>query len=142
MTYLPGRAAQFRLAVLLIIAASCLRVSVCFLHNPMNYLFSDMLRHWTNGVTFPRGGYTGGSDPIIYQVYIGVLHEVIDDNKFLVGMMSAVLSILMPWTYYRAARNVGLQKIPALWVWVLIAWTPSLVAIYHYIMMETLLLFL
>ena len=108
----------------------------------MNYLFSDMLRHWTNGVTFPRGGYTGGSDPIIYQVYIGVLHEVIDDNKFLVGMMSAVLSILMPWTYYRAARNVGLQKIPALWVWVLIAWTPSLVAIYHYIMMETLLLFL
>jgi len=48
----------------------------------------------------------------------------------------------MPWTYYRAARNFGLQKTWALWVWALIAWTPSLLVIYHFIMMETLLLFL
>ncbi len=48
----------------------------------------------------------------------------------------------MPWTYYRAAREFGLRKTPALWVWALIAWTPSLFVIYHYIMMETLLLLL
>ena len=35
-----------------------------------------------------------------------------------------------------------MPKGPALWVWALIAWTPSLLAIYHYIMMETLLLLL
>jgi hypothetical protein len=34
------------------------------------------------------------------------------------------------------AENAGL------WVWALIAWTPSLFVIYHFIMMETLLLLL
>ena len=32
----------------------------------------------------------------------------------------------MPWTYYRAARAFGLQRLPSLWVWAIIAWTPTL----------------
>jgi hypothetical protein len=94
-----------------------------------------------NGLLFPRGGYTGASDPILYQIYISALVRTTLGNRFLVGLASALLSVLMPWTYYRAARDFGLQKIPALWVWLLIAWTPSLFTVYHYIMMETLLLF-
>ena len=135
-----ARSLQYRLLMLLIIAASCVRVLVCFQHNPMDYLVSDMLRHWNNGIYFPRGGYTAAGDPIVYQVYIAVLHRVTRDNRLLVALASAILSVVMPWTYYRAARNFGLEKIPALWVWTLIAWTPSLFVIYHYIMMETLLL--
>jgi hypothetical protein len=46
----------------------------------------------------------------------------------------------MPWTYYRAARDFGMSKLSSMWVWALIAWTPSLMVIYHYVMMETLLL--
>jgi hypothetical protein len=133
---------HYQLLVLLIVAASCLRVFVCFQHNPMDYLFSDMLRHWTNGVFFPRGGFSGASDPIAYQVYVSLLHHLTRDDRLLAALASALLSVLMPWTYYRAARDFGLPKIPALWVWALIAWTPSLFAIYHYIMTETLLLLL
>ena len=142
MNHFSKQPIQYKLLVLLIAAASCVRVFVCFQHNPMDYLWSDPLRHWMNGVRFPRGGYTGAGDPIAYQVYVFVLHRLTGGNKLLVGLASAVLSVLMPWTYYRAARNFGVRKIPALWVWALIAWTPSLLTIYHYIMMETLLLLL
>jgi hypothetical protein len=132
----------YKLLIFLIVAASCFRVFICFGHNPMDYLWSDMLRHWNNGLRFPRGNYTGGADPIVYQVYIWLLRHLTRDNKFLIALASALLSVLMPWTYYRAAREFGLQKMPALWVWALIAWTPSLFVIYHFIMMETMLLLL
>lgn len=133
---------QYKLLVILIVAASCLRVFVCFQHNPMNYLWSDMLRHWNNGGHFPKGGYAGASDPIVYQVYVWLLRRLTWDNKLLIATASALLSVLMPWTYYRAARDFGLTKIPSLWVWTLIAWTPSLLVLYHYLLMETLLLLL
>lgn len=113
---------------------------VCLQHNPMDYLFSDPLRHWLNGLHFPRGGYAAASDPLVYQVYIFALIRITLGNPLAVGLASGLLSVLMPWTYYRAARDFGLAKTPALWVWALIAWTPSLFTIYHYIMMETLLL--
>ncbi len=130
---------QYTLALLVIIG-SCVRMFVCFQHNPMDYLWSDPLRHWLNGLYFPKGGYSAASDPILYQVYIAALLRITLGNRIMVGLTSALLSVLMPWTYYRAARDFGMRKVPALWVWALIAWTPSLFTIYHYIMMETLLL--
>ena len=108
----------------------------------MDYLWSDMLRHWNNGLHFPRGGYAGGADPIGYQVYVFALQKLTAQNRHLVALACSTLSVLMPWTYYRAARDFGMGKTQALWVWALIAWTPSLIVIYHFIMMETLLLFL
>lgn len=129
------------LPAVLIVVASLVRIVVCMQHNPMDYLgLADPGRHWMNGLRFPKGAYFGASDPIGYQVYISVLRRITGDRRLLVGLASAVMSVLMPWTFYRASRNFGLSKTPALWVWALIAWTPSLLAIYHYIMMETLLL--
>ena len=129
-------------AIGLILSACLVRIAVCLQHNPMDYLFSDMLRHWGNGIHFPRGGYQGASDPIVYQVYIAALRRLTHDSRVIVALAAALLSVSMPWTYYRAARNFGLPKKYALWAWALIAWTPSLLTIYHYIMMETMLLFL
>jgi Dolichyl-phosphate-mannose-protein mannosyltransferase len=131
---------QYIVLAALIIAASLLRVFVCFQHNPVDYLFSDSLKHWTHGADFPGGRYDGAADPILYQVYVAVLRRVTADNRYLVALASALMSVLMPWTYYRGARSFGLAKVPAMWVWALIAWTPSLFVIYHYMMMETLLL--
>ena len=54
----------YRLFLLFLIAAGCLfRVYVCFHFNPVDYLYSDPLRHWENGMSFPRGGYAGAADP-------------------------------------------------------------------------------
>jgi len=142
MTGNAKRQWQYWLPIALIVAASALRVFICFQHNPMDSLSSDMLRHWNNGLRFPRGGYTGAADPIGYQVYMFALERVTQSNRFLVALAAALMSVAMPWTYYRAARGFGLSKIPGLWAWALIALAPSLMAIYHFIMMETLLLLL
>jgi hypothetical protein len=139
MVQLSKQTLHYRLLVFLIIAASCLRIFVCFQHNPLHYLASDMQRHWDDGVSFP---VSGAADPILYQVYIFILSKLAGHSTTVIALASALLSVLMPWTYYRAARNFGLSKLPSLWVWALIAWTPSLLVIYHYIMMETLLLLL
>jgi hypothetical protein len=140
MTDTPKHSAYYKLAIVLILAATCFRVFICFVHNPVDYLASDMLRHWVNGGAFPRGGYFGAADPIVYQIYIFVLRKMTADNRLLIALASSILSALMPWTYYRAAREFGLKKVQALWAWALIAWTPSLMVIYHFIMMETMLL--
>jgi len=142
MTDSPKRSLYYKLAIVLIIAASCFRVFVSLVHNPMDYLWSDMLRHWNNGQHFPRGGYTGAADPIGYQVYVFLLQKITGYNQLLVGLSAALMSVLMPWTYYRAGRNFGLPKTAALWLWGLIAATPSLIVIYHFMMPETLLLLL
>lgn len=137
-----GHSIHFKIVASLVAVASCFRVFVCFDHNPMDYIWSDMNRHWINGVRFPAGGYFGGADPIGYQVYVAAVHHLTRDNRLLVAAAAALLSVLMPWTYYRAARNFGLSKISSLWVWAFIACAPSLSTIYHFMMPETLLLFL
>jgi hypothetical protein len=130
------------LLILLIALGSCFRIFICFHFNPVDFLFSDPQRHWLNGSRFPRAGYLGASDPFGYQLFIFVLRKVTFDNRYLVAFVSAALSVLMPWTYYRTARAFGLPKGPSLCVWALIVWAPSLLVVYHYIMMETLLLLL
>src|ERR1700691_4767503 len=94
---------QFKLLVFLILAASVLRVFLCFQHNPMDarYLFSDMARHWLDGTLFPRAGYGGAGDPILYQAYIGALSRIAHGHAWPVALASALLSVLTPWTYYR-----------------------------------------
>ena len=125
---------------IIIVLGTCFRIFLCFHFNPLDFIFTDPWRHWINGGRFPKGAYSGASDPIGYQVFMFVVRKLSFDNRYLVAFSSALLSALMPWTYYRAARALGLQRIPALSIWALILWTPSLLAIYHYFMMETLLL--
>ena len=38
-------------AIGLILSACLVRIAVCLQHNPMDYLFSDMLRHWETEFT-------------------------------------------------------------------------------------------
>lgn len=82
----------------------------------------------------------GASDPIFYQIYIWILHSLSFDSPLMIGLLTGLLSALMPWTFYRAAKEFGMHKTTSLVVFGLIAITPSLLTIYHYFMMETLLL--
>ena len=136
----PSKQFRSHLPIFFIVVASCLRVFACFQHNPLDYLWSDSLRLWTDGTHFPRAGYYGAADPILYQLYLSVLQHLTHNNRYFIALAAALMSVLMPWTYYRAARTFGRSKTPALWVWALIACTPSLLTIYHFFMMETLLL--
>ncbi len=124
----------------LIFAGSVLRLISCFQHPPTEYLFSDPKRHWLNGERLFAPDFMGASDPIPYQVYVALIRAATADHALLLAAICAAASIAMPWTYYRAAREFGMARIPSRAIWALIAITPSLLTIYHYFMMETLLL--
>ncbi len=107
---------------------------------PLNHLFSDPARHWDNAVHFFSPGLMGGCDPIGYQVYLLGVRWITMENPVGVGVFTGLLSVLMPWIYYRAARALGLPKSFSMLFWAAMCWLPSFFAIYRYFMMETLLL--
>lgn len=129
-----------RLLLAAVIAGSILRVALILIYNPIDHLFSDPKRHWINGGRLFSPDLMGAGDPILYQVYIFLLRSVTADNPFLVALICGCLSAFMPWPYYRASRELGMSRSASLGVWALIASAPSLFTIYHYTMMETLLL--
>jgi hypothetical protein len=71
----------------LIVLASAVRLFVCLQHNPMDYMFSDSATHWMEGTHFPKGGYGGAANPILYQLYIFLLHKLTADNKVIIGFV-------------------------------------------------------
>lgn len=103
-------------------------------------MFSDPARHWLNGKRLFHPDLMGLCDPIAYQVCIYFLQVATCNNSTILALFIGLLSVVMPWTFYRAAREFGMRKVPALVLFLLIAITPSLFTIYHYFMMETLLL--
>lgn len=126
--------------IALIVAGSLLRLFICFNHNPLDYVFSDASRHWTNGKLFLHPNLMGKCDPILYQAFVFIIQKITGEQRLLIALVYGLLSVITPWTFYRAARELGLGKIRSLVIWVLIVWTPSLFVIFHYIMIEALLL--
>jgi len=139
----PSHSPDIILRRLLVSAAVCgtfSRFISCIIFNPMDQLYSDMARHWENGGRFLNPWRFGGIDPIFYQLYVFVLRSVTADNRLLVGAVTGILSALMPWFYYRAAREFRIPKDYSLALWALIAWMPSLFTVYSFFLNETLLI--
>lgn len=128
------------LLLALVAVGTLVRVAVAFHYNPLDYLYSDAMRHWTNGLQFFHPNLMAGCDPIGYQGYVFLLRLITRDSHYAVALACALLSAFMPWTFYRAGREFGLSRNRALLLYALIAWMPSLVFVYHFIMAETLLL--
>jgi hypothetical protein len=101
-------------------------------HDPEDYLFSDPLRHWVNGANLWSPNFMGASDPILYQCYVWLIRGAAQDGRSSIGLLCGLLAAFMPWTYYRAALELGFSRTRALAAWAMITWTPSLVTIYHY----------
>jgi hypothetical protein len=110
--------------------------------NPLNFLFSDPKRHWLNGRRLFRPDLMGATDPIVYQVYLYLVQQMTGGYPLLIGVACGLLSVATAWAFYRAAREVGMDKTRALLFFAVLTWMPSLMVIFHYFMMETVLLFL
>ena len=122
------------------VIGTILRFLAALLDSPSGHLFSDPARHWDNAVNFLKPGLMGGCDPILYQAYLFVVGKLTLGNGVLIGLVTGLLSAVMPWLYYRAARSFDMPRVWARACWVAMAWLPSFWAIYRYFMMETLLL--
>ncbi|WP_105104602.1 glycosyltransferase family 39 protein [Microbulbifer pacificus] len=125
---------------LLIILGIWLRVDQVFTHNPMDHIWSDPQRHWEQGTETLRRDPMTLTDPVMYQVYVGVLAKLTLGEPLLVAFFTALLACLTPWIWYRFARELLPGRMQATAVWAALSLLPSWIAIYSYFMQETLLL--
>ncbi len=110
-----------------------------FFNSPLDHLFSDPERHWTNGLLFMHPGLIGAGDPLLYQVWIALLQWLAQGSAPVVNLGCGVLCALMPYGWYLALRervsmNWGLGGAIVIGLW------PEAFGIYAYFMNETLLL--
>lgn len=125
---------------LLIAVGIWLRVDQVFSYNPMEHIWSDPQRHWEQGTETLRRDPMSLTDPVMYQIYIGVLAKLTLGEPILVALYTALLACLTPWIWYRFARELLPGRLQATAVWALLSLLPSWITIYSYFMQETLLL--
>lgn len=129
-----------RLLYVLIAVGIGLRVWTVFTYNPVGHIWSDAQRHWEHGVDTLRVDLMSQSDPILYQLYVGLLAKLSLKIPFLVAFYTSCLSVITPWIWYKFLRETHSNKALALAGWAIIGLLPSWISIYSYFMQETLLL--
>ena len=116
-----------------------LRLSFAWLDSPLAHLYSDPLRHWTEGRDFLHPTVMGGGDPYLYQLWLFVLQHIPGTGSAAILAGGALLCAAMPYGWYRALRELA-PRARALWGAALIGMWPPCLAIYGFFMTETLLL--
>lgn len=124
----------------LIILGGILRVWIVFTYNPAAHIWSDAERHWSQGIDTLRIDLMSQTDPIMYQIYVGLLGKLTLKLPELVAFYTSLLSLLTPWLWYKFLRELQSSKAIALAGWAIFSFLPSWVSIYSYFMQETLLL--
>ncbi|WP_250461794.1 glycosyltransferase family 39 protein [Microbulbifer litoralis] len=151
LSFLAGRLPRFELRLsrrtclyaglyLLVFLGAWLRIDQILQFNPVDHIWSDPQRHWEQGTEPLRNDPMALTDPVLYQIYIGVLGKLTFKDPLLVAFYTALLSLFTPWIWYRFLRELQPSKAVALAGWAALALLPSWVAIYSYFMQETLLL--
>jgi hypothetical protein len=137
------RALRLVLAVVLyalIAAGSLLRVREAFVHNPMDELFSDPLRHWTFARETMSTQPWALVDPPFFQMWLSIVQKLTMGVPYLVAAYAGLLSALTPWLWHGFLRESLRSRTLALFGWAALAWLPSWIAIFRYFMTETLFL--
>jgi hypothetical protein len=124
----------------LILGGILLRLGILWHYNPVDHIWSDPQRHWEQGIDALRADPQSITDPIMFQLYIGILAKLTLKNALLVFFYTSLLSLLTPYVWYRFFRELQPNKAIALAGWAVAAWLPSWISIYSYFMNETLLL--
>ncbi len=125
----------------LIVLGSLYRADYITDYNPIDHIFSDTERHWTHGSEdLLRDDPFIMGDPVLYQLYIGALAKLSLKIPGLIAFYTILLSVLMPWFWYRFFRELQPSRLAAVAGWAAITWLPSWISIYGYFMTEALLL--
>ena len=124
----------------LIACGIVIRFYSVFDSNPAGNLWSDPQRHWEQGIDVLRSDPMSQIDPVIYQVYVGIIAKLSLGIPELVGFYTFLLSCLTPWVWYRFFRELQPDKTVALAGWAFFSVYPVWIGIYSYYMQETLML--
>ncbi len=128
------------LLYLLIAAGSVVRFREVFLIHPLDQLYSDPGRHWEHAKQTLSPAPWQLIDPPIFQMWVSLVQKWSMGSRLLVGVYAGCLSVLTPWTWYLFFRESLRSKTLALAGWAALACLPSWIAIYGYLMTETLFL--
>lgn len=109
-----------------------------FFNSPLDHLFSDPLRHWSNGEHLLHPDILGSSDPFLYQLWIYVLRYIAHGTAPTVLLGCGLLCASMPYGWYRALRELQSRE-RALLGALIIGLIPESISLYAYFMNETLL---
>lgn len=129
-----------QLLITMIVLAYGVRAWQIWRYNPMQHLWSDPLRHWTQASETLQSGPMAFFDPVGYQLWLSVVQKITLGLPELVAVYAIALSFLTPWLWYRALRETVASKMLGLLGWAALAWSPSWIAIFSYFMTETLFL--
>lgn len=130
-----------RLLLGVALCATLLRFAYPFFAHPLDFLFSDPLRHWQNAERFFAPDLMSAMDPPVYQLWLrGVRALAGAENRGGLSALQGLLCAVTPWGYAAALREAGTRRRWALVALVVLALHPSLWAIYRFFMIETLLL--
>lgn len=128
------------LIMLFILIGETVRLIVPFINNPINALWSDPGRWWQYATAGTQVQPITFMDPIFYQMWLSFVAKFTLEIPELTALYAALLSVSMPWLWYRFFRELLPSKRMAMIGWALIACLPSWIGIYSYFMTETLLL--
>lgn len=123
----------------LIVMGLIIRLTLPFIHNPMDFLRSDSLRHFNNamGIFHQRDSFI---DQIGYQLWLALCLRISGFSTVGIGIFTALLSVATPCIWYLWFCEIFSSRTFQLAGFAIIALLPGWVAIYYAFMTETLLL--
>ncbi len=130
----------YALLYLTILFGIILRISYIADYNPLDHIWSDPQRHWEQGSEPLRNDPMTLTDPILYQLYIGIIAKLTFKDPVLVAFYAILLSVLTPWIWYRYLRELFDNRLLATAGWAVFSILPSWIVVFAYFMQETLLL--
>lgn len=113
---------------------------IVFFLGPMDHVFSDPARHLDNARHFLTPGPMGCSNPYFYQLFLYVFDALFKENRILMHLLNATLSVVYPYVWYRVALKVMRRRVNALRFGVLLSVIPTHAVIFQYFMNETVIL--
>jgi len=124
---------------LAIILALIFRFFYGFIMHPFDHLYSDPDRHYTNvnDENFGKSIYSILDSPLP-QFWLKAVFFVLGNTTVGASVYLGLLSVVMPWFWYRWGRELFKKKDTALILCAAIAWLPSWIGIYSFFMDETL----
>jgi hypothetical protein len=111
-----------------------------FVHNPMDFLFSDAARHFDNAFRVGGEDLTSILNAPGYQIYLQTIVRIAYKDHTLIALTAGLLSVSNPYVWYRWMRELTRDKTISLLGWALITYLPSWSHIYGFFMDTTLLL--
>lgn len=137
--YINGKKLETSLYTLILVFL-LIRILYVFHYGPLNNLWSDSLRHWKYGLTAILQDPMSFNDPILFQLYTGILAKLTLKLPVLVNFYTAILAVITPYAWYRFFRELPVSRNTALVGFALVAILPSWLSIYSFFMQETLML--